>query len=583
MTHSIHHILCVACVCATLSFAITPAPQTGRLHLKVAVINYEPILTQQDNQPYWKACGWTDPREIAPMILEGWRDATDGMVQMEIVYWTDLDMFPYMGRENRFGQRRYTEDTYWTDFTNRWRGTIDAKLGNPGYAMTLTNDAPEILSMVENGEVDHVVMFGGPYFGYWETIMVGKGAYWCNSGPLDLGNERLFIINGMNTERPGTGLHNYGHGLGESGLGAWFFNDRLGYDNRKTPATNANDFVLFTRCAYFTGDDGQPVHAGNTHFTPNSEAHYDYNNTNFVLSAVDQWYTYPVMTNAPRWINNEEWAYGRTWNGEIAANDETFQLWWWHHVPRKMGLHRGRLCNWITYALNPWHASWPIGSDHTCVQYDVDLRGWSSYQVYVPEGTTSVVIRAETGAPVYFGVRKDFVPYGRRPGASDIPAADVWEGPQTAFELHMTPESAMDKTLDGYWYITFGGGDEPWDRNHTYSTRVHTELRPRPSGMNPYAYITAPAKNARIAQGSTTQITWEINDMPQGVRGTRIYYRPTAEKDWQLVCEDFHYQLTSPYAWTVPSEESDAAQIRIEVEDVYGATYSHTSSPFRIN
>lgn len=575
-------LLCFALTaCALFCNAESQTP-TGRLNLKVAVINYSPILENQDNQPYWKACGWTDPKEIVPMVIEGWKKATDGMVQMEVVYWKNLDIFPYMGGENQFGQRRYTDETYWQAYTSRWNGAIDAKLANPGYAMTLTNDCPEIIPMVERGEVDHVLMFGGPYFGYWETIMVGKGAYWCNSSPLHLTNERIFVINGMNTERPGNGLHNYGHGLGESGIGAWFFNDRLGYDNRKTPATNANDFVLFTRCAKFTGENGQPIHCGNTHFVPNSHKDYDYNNPSNVLCSADQWREYPNLTAKPRIMNNSDWAEGRKWKGKIAADDETYQSWWWNHIPRKMGIHRGHICNWITYSLNPWHASWPIGSDYPCVQNDVDLRGWCSYQIYVPPGTTSVLIHATAGAPVYFGLRKDFVPYGNRIGGEESIAADIWDGKQKAFTVELTPENATGKKLEGYWYVTLGGGEESWESNKTYTTKIECQLRPRPVARTPQISVTAPTKDAPCTAGSEVAVTWQTKDIPQGIRGTRIAWRSTPKENWTPICEDYNYQLSSPYAWTVPTAKTTNAQIRIEIEDVYGATYSHTSPQFSI-
>ena len=56
-------------------------------------------------------------------------------------------------------------------------------------------------------------MFGGPYFGFYESIMVGEGAYFCNAPPLNkVACSRLFVIMGFNYERGvGEMLEDLGH------------------------------------------------------------------------------------------------------------------------------------------------------------------------------------------------------------------------------------------------------------------------------------------------------------------------------------------------------------------------------------
>ena len=556
---------------------------TGRLNLKVAVMNYEPIFEKQGNAPYWKACGWTDPRTIMPMIIEGWREATDNMVQMEVVYWKDLDVFPFLGRTNKFGQRRYTDKTYWKDYKSGWKGTIDAKLGNEGYMMIITNDFPEIIGMVERGEIDHCIMFGGPYFGYWETHMIGKGAYYCNSGPTSFTNERLFVINGMNVERPGTGLHNYGHGLGESGLGSWFFNSILGYDNKKTHLTNVNDFVLYTRCAKFTGKSGQPVNCGNTHFAPNSTSDYSYNMTSPVICEADQWYSFPFLTNAPRLMTNADWAFGRKFKGEIAADDETFQKWWWNHIPRYVGLRRGHINNWLSYVLNPWKASYPVGSGCQVTQKNIDLRGWFSYQIYAPPGTTQITVNVTSGAPVYFGLRKGFVPYGYR---GSTKSGDEWTTNKViAFTKTLDVKNNYGKGLPGYWYLSFGGSGEKWKSLNVYESVVNIKVLPKPTSKNVKINVANPVKcnsNNKEKQ-SAYNISWNVDGLPQGVRATYIFYRLKDKQKWIPICADYDYQMKSPYKWFIPNNVSSTnVYIKIVVEDVYGKIYTGFSNSLEL-
>jgi len=60
---------------------------------------------------------------------------------------------------------------------------------------------------------DEVWLWGGPYFGFYESRMIGKGAYWLNSPPLEM-NIKPVIVMGFSYER---GLremvHNFCHRL----------------------------------------------------------------------------------------------------------------------------------------------------------------------------------------------------------------------------------------------------------------------------------------------------------------------------------------------------------------------------------
>ena len=60
---------------------------------------------------------------------------------------------------------------------------------------------------------DEVWLFGGSYFGFYESRMCGKGAYWLNAPPLEM-NIKPVIVMGFNYER---GLqemaHNFCHRL----------------------------------------------------------------------------------------------------------------------------------------------------------------------------------------------------------------------------------------------------------------------------------------------------------------------------------------------------------------------------------
>jgi hypothetical protein len=68
-----------------------------------------------------------------------------------------------------------------------------------------------ILQQVYDQQIDEVWMFGGPYFGFYESRMVGQGAFWCN-GPGIEQNCRRFVIMGFNYQRSVKEMvHDFGH------------------------------------------------------------------------------------------------------------------------------------------------------------------------------------------------------------------------------------------------------------------------------------------------------------------------------------------------------------------------------------
>ena len=68
-----------------------------------------------------------------------------------------------------------------------------------------------LVQQVIDHEIDEVWMFGGPYFGFYESRMVGESAFWCN-GPGIEANCRRFVIMGYNYERSVKEMvHDFGH------------------------------------------------------------------------------------------------------------------------------------------------------------------------------------------------------------------------------------------------------------------------------------------------------------------------------------------------------------------------------------
>ncbi|MCX7002261.1 MAG: hypothetical protein NTV22_03190 [bacterium] len=400
----------------------------------------------------------------------------------------------------------------------------------------------------------------------------------------------------MNCERPGNGAHPVGHGHGESVLSQWFFNGGLGYVSGGYPPviedavskySNINEFVAFTRYKR-VADYG--IGCGNIHWAPNGTNEgwgYDYYRNDPILSSADNWYSpgYPQsLTNPPRLVQ------GREWNLRDESNNEFgFSSWWWNHFPQQMGTYRGKLNNWVTYAWDWNTASYPIGSDQSPPLADIDLAGWFTYQIYAPPGTTQVTVQITSPTQsVECGLRKNYIPKKNRPGSYDtaaVQAYDDWTTSRaTTYTRILTESSNYGRGLTGYWYATFGNAGVANRPVCTFSNvTVRVSILPKPTNAVVSISVAAPATIAN-AYAPITNITWSVSGLPQGVRGTYLYYQLTNDVSaWTPICADYNYHLQSPFQWRLPSAVmSSNARFIVVIEDVYGVKYTGYSDPFNL-
>ncbi len=174
---------------------------------------------------------------------------------------------------------------------------------------------------------------GFPYAGYYESIMAGPGAFWCNAPPLTgkgLGSRR-YVIMGFNYERGiGEMLESFGH-RAESILARVF----------EGVTGEANLWERFTR-----HEKTHPGRAevGNIHFAPNSRRDYDWGRREPVLSRCDAWLDFPNLETEPRWVDCEDWG-----GGDIRLH----HLWWFRRLPHVGGATGGISNNWWEFILDP--------------------------------------------------------------------------------------------------------------------------------------------------------------------------------------------------------------------------------------
>lgn len=329
--------------------AVKPPAQVAHgqtpLKVRVLVLDFNPWIPGElhsPDQPDAAPRGlrevgrWNDPVPLAQGYMQDICDASGGLIQYEIADWLVV---------RRFQQKTdgfvYTPETYMASL-RQGVGKAEAWRKPDGIDYPHMIQEFNIIPRIESREIDEVWMMGLPYFGYYESAMAGKDAYYINGGVFDkVPCERRFTIMGFNVERGvAEMIHDLSHrteSTMERVYGGWEI------DN------------LTTNWARFAANEHQSGSSacGTCHYPPNGEKDYDYANQRVVESTADDWLHYPDLTGRKRSLNCEEWSgpyKNRDGNSDYHRN---YMCWWFTHIPKAPGVNEdGRLNNWWEYIFN---------------------------------------------------------------------------------------------------------------------------------------------------------------------------------------------------------------------------------------
>ncbi len=290
---------------------------------RVLLITLDPVIRSMRGRKLSEVLGWYNVGDLTREFIGDIRECSAGLVEFAIVERKEVDVWPV-----KVDGFRYDEQTYLRCWNSRagWHkpDTVD-------YEAIIADF--DLLERVESGQIDEVWLFGFPYAGFYESIMVGPGAFWCNAPPMPIsaGISRRFVIMGFNCERDvGPMLESMGHRV-ESHLQHTWRHHR-GEDNLW------EQFKLYDKVA-----PGK-ANCGWMHYAPNSERDYDWGNPRSVPSNCDDWLRFPDFQGRVRRVNCSEWG-----GGDMRAHHK----WWYKHLPKAPGYTHGISSNWWLYAVDP--------------------------------------------------------------------------------------------------------------------------------------------------------------------------------------------------------------------------------------
>lgn len=297
--------------------AAQPAPISPR----VLAIIHNPVMRAR-GQKIQAAYRWNDPDKLAQGYIDDLREASSGLAQYQIVDRIEVDGFPV--KRDGFSYSDASFERAWSSRQFHQPDAVDY--------LALVRQF-HMIERVNADEIDEVWLLGFPYCGYYESIMAGPGAFWCNAPPLEgtADAKRRFVIMGFNYERGvGEMLEDMGHRV--ESIMSRVYQGTHGEDN------------LWERFTRYDRTHPQRAECGNVHFAPNSQRDYDWGNPTPVSSRADSWYNFPDLAGEARTMTCSEWG-----NGDTRAH----HLWWLRHLPHFEGEIHGVRSNWWEYVLDP--------------------------------------------------------------------------------------------------------------------------------------------------------------------------------------------------------------------------------------
>lgn len=345
----------------------TLAP-VGQITKKVMVLTFDPLINGTTLLHTYK--NWYDPVTLTNQHRQDVKEASHQYVNYSIAETKVVNDYP-----EKVGGFKFTQAQY--------LGCL--RDSSPSYCQSGVDylkllDKYNVCEKLNNGLIDELWVFNAPWFGFWEAIMAGPGAFNTNaSGSVVSGtscNRKLNIM-GYNYERDSTlMMHTFAHrteGTMVQVFGPWERNFNTRWN-------------IFTTLAK---DTPGKSNCGNTHFPPNGFSDYDYANQKYVASRCEDWLNYPSTSGLEQDMNCSPWGCD---NYSIY---NFYEKWWLKHLPHAPGSTNGKLNNWWAYV---------VDYDNAVARENKESDKWFAIKTGTNDSYSSCGVSASNTNEVYFGI-----------------------------------------------------------------------------------------------------------------------------------------------------------------------------------
>lgn len=290
---------------------------------RALVIVYDPVV-DATGKKLSEHQGWNRTEHLATSFMTDILQTSHGLARYQVVERIDVNEFP--AKVDGF---RYTPEAY----SDVLRGIVPPHMPQEVNYYKIINQF-NLLGRVSDNDIDEVWIFGFPHAGFYESIMAGPKAFWCNAPALKNTevSKRRFVIMGFSYERGiGEMLESFGHRAESTML--------------KTFEGLSGDANLWQRFIRYDKITPGKAAIGSIHFAPNSQYDYDWNNPSTVKSECHDWLlNFPDFKGDIRDVTAREWG-----SGDIRLHHQ----WWLKHLPHVNGRQNGIHNNWWQYIIHP--------------------------------------------------------------------------------------------------------------------------------------------------------------------------------------------------------------------------------------
>lgn len=327
-------------------YATERPPTASTMNLRLLVIDFDPYLPTRNNVRMGDYMGSQPVMENINDLVNRLRRASNGIINYYHIEYIHVNEFPRSRNGFQIDPMQFPD--IWDAATTQWNWwghpaiqALDEQAGSWSFDYDYLIQRFNLIERRNRGEFDEV-WFVAEFSHAFETIMVGRGAYWINGSPIEA-DCKPFRINFIARHRFDTPLENLAHSA-ENVMRRLFTNRRVESLPGGYSPIPVNEMTLWDRFtaleAVYPGRAG----VGNSHWAPNSLGDYDWGNMTYANSGWSDWVNnFPNLTGEQMRVNRDTWYTG-------ACLNRDWHTWWFSAFPQVQGRDaQGFSNNWWLY------------------------------------------------------------------------------------------------------------------------------------------------------------------------------------------------------------------------------------------